>query len=51
MIDSVVGKMSAANAPMPNRAAISAPVLFTMAPTTLAAANPRSPTISAGRRP
>ena len=40
MIDSVVGKISAANAPIPNRAAISASELVTSAPTTLAAAKP-----------
>jgi len=51
MIDSVVGKMRAAKAPIPNRAATRAPVLVTRAPITLAPANPSRPMINAGRRP
>ncbi len=51
MIDSVVGKISAAKKPIPPRAATSASGVVTRAPTTLAAANPTSPPISAGRRP
>ena len=51
MIDSVVGKIRAAKTPMPTRAAISAPVLSTRPPMTLAVAKPSRPTISAGRRP
>ena len=52
MIDNVVGKISAAAAPIANRAAISAPASSRpRAPTTLAAAKPTSPRISAGRRP
>ena len=51
MIDSVVGKITAAAAPIANRAAISAPAESTTAPTMLAAANPSRPRISAGRRP
>ncbi len=51
MIDRVVGKITAAAAPMATRAAISAPDEVTIAPTALAAAKPTSPRISAGRRP
>ena len=51
MIDRVVGKIRAANMPMANRTAISAPLLPTTAPSPLASANPPRPTSSAGRRP
>ncbi len=51
MIDSVVGKMTAAAMPIATRAAISAPAESTRAPTVLAAANPSRPRMSAGRRP
>ena len=51
MIDSVVGKIRAANAPITNRAATSASAEVTSAPAALAAAKPSSPVIRAGRRP
>ncbi len=51
MIDSVVGKISAAKVPIAILAAIRAPASVTRAPVALAAANPTRPTISAGRRP
>ena len=51
MIDSVVGKMTAAAVPIATRAAINAPDESTSAPTMLAAAKPSRPRISAGRRP
>jgi hypothetical protein len=51
MMDRVVGKITAAKAPITNRMATNAPAEVTRAPPALAAANPMSPTISAGRRP
>ena len=51
MIDSVVGKISAADAPIANRVTTSASAEVTSAPAALASANPTSPTIRAGRRP
>ncbi len=51
MIDSVVGKMTAAKVPIANRETTSASPLVESAPATLAAAKPSRPRISAGRRP
>ena len=51
MIDSVVGKMTAADMPIATRAAMSAPDESTRAPTMLAPAKAIRPRISAGRRP
>ena len=51
MIDSVVGKISAAVIPITNRQKISAPLDSTRAPARLAPAKATSPMISAGRRP
>ena len=48
---SVVGKISAAKAPITKRAATSSPGEVQSAAATLAAAKPSSPAISAGRRP
>jgi hypothetical protein len=50
-MDSVVGKISAANAPMMKRTTMSDAAPVHDAPIPLAAANPMSPTISTGRRP
>ena len=51
MIDSVVGKISAAKTPITHRTAMSAPLLSTSAAAALLAAKPARPTTSAGRRP
>ena len=51
MIDSVVGKISAAKTPIATRAAINALLLSTSAAAALLAAKPARPTMSAGRRP
>jgi hypothetical protein len=51
MIESVVGKITAALAPMTNRIATSADADVTAAPMPLDSANPARPMSSAGRRP
>ena len=51
MIESVVGKISAAQVPITKRSAISASLESTRAATPLASAKPPSPVSSAGRRP
>ena len=51
MIDSVVGKMTAALAPITKRTATRADAEVIAAPIPLDSANPASPTSSAGLRP